>query len=262
MTIEPLHLSLLLLVGTLAAAAAGFALRKRLSGGPETDHPHEGVRVAMGLTTTFTAIVLGMITASAKETYDQATSVVTGMSVDMITLDRKLDNYGPEAAGTRAEVKRCVDRMIERLQSGDRYFEDNKRATEVGTSIERLWSSIHQLKPADKRQEDLRDEALAITSGRVKYGPGNIEQQRWAFAVKAASVPAVFLVVVLSWLLLEFLALGLFYQRTISVYAAVVLAAVVVSSSMFLILELEDPLTGMMRVPIGSLELARELLGR
>jgi hypothetical protein len=36
----------------------------------------------------------------------------------------------------------------------------------------------------------------------------------------------------------------------------------VVSSSMFLILELEDPVTGIMRVPLESLELARDLIGR
>lgn len=262
MIIEPLPLSLILLASTLAAAAAGFALRKRLGWAPDTEQTHEGVRLAMGLTTTFTAIVLGMVTASAKETYDQATSVITGMSVDMITLDRKLDNYGPEAAAARAEVRTCVDRMIERLQTGDRYFEDNKRATEVGTSIERMWSSIQSLKPADQRQEDLRDQALAITSGRVKYGPGNIEQQRWAFAVKAASVPATFLIVVVAWILLEFLALGLFCPRSTSVFVAVGFAAVVVSSSMFLILELENPVTGIMRVPLESLELARDLIGR
>jgi hypothetical protein len=152
--------------------------------------------------------------------------------------------------------------MIERLQTGDRFFEDNKRATEVGTSIERMWSSIQSLKPADRRQEDLRDQALAITSGRVKYGPGNIEQQRWAFAVKAASVPATFLIVVVAWILLEFLALGLFCPRSTSVFLAVGFAAMVVSSSMFLILELEDPVTGIMRVPLESLELARDLIGR
>lgn len=218
--------------------------------------------MAMGLMTTFTAIVLGMVTASAKETYEQATAVITGTAVDMINLDRKLDNYGPEAAGARAELKFSADRMIERMQSGERYFEDNKRAADVGTSIERLWSAIHALKPADERQADLRDHAIAIMSGRTKYGPGNLEQQRWAFAVKPASVPRNFLIIVIAWLVLEFFALGIFFPRSRAMSVAIMLAGLVVASSIFLILELEDPLTGIMRVPVESLELARDLLGR
>jgi len=259
---NPISLSLLVLACTLAAAAAGFALRRRLGPAPDADQSREGVRMAMSLMTTLTAIVLGMVTASAKETYDQATAVVTGTAVDMITLDRKLDNYGPEAAAARAEVRVCVDRMIERMQSGERYFVDNKHATEVGTSIERVWSAIHVLKPADARQEDLRDQALAILSGRVKYGPGNLEQQQWAFAVKPASVPRNFLIVVVAWLVLEFFALGIFFPRSRAMSVAITIAGLVVASSMFLILELEDPLTGAMRVPVESLKLARDLLGR
>lgn len=258
----PIAVSLLVLLGAVAAALLGFGLRPRLGPSASDKETREGVRIAMGLMTTFTAIVLGMVTASAKDTYDQAAAVVTGMSVDFVTLDRKLDNYGPEAAGVRETLKSCLARMTDRLRMGEMYFEGNKRAVEVGTSVENLWSAIHALTPSNARQEDLRDQALAILSGRVKFGPGNIEQQRWAFAVKPASVPEIFLFVVVAWLLLEFFALGLFCPRDTAVVVAVGLAAVVVSSSMFLILELEDPVTGLMRVPLESLELAQELIGR
>jgi len=262
MVFDPLPLSLLVLVCTSAAAAAGFALRRRLGPIPDADQSREGVRMALGLMTTFTAIVLGMVTASAKETYDQATAVVTGTAVDMITLDRKLDSYGPEADGARAELKSCVERTIERMLSGERYFEDNKRSVEIGTAIERVWSAIQVLNPADGRQADLRDHALAILSGRVKYGPGNLEQQRWAFAVRPASVPRNFLIIVIAWLVLEFFALGIFFPPSRAMSVATALAGLVVASSIFVILELEDPLTGAMRVPVESLEHARELVGR
>ena len=258
----PIALSLIVLLGTAAATVLGFGLQPRLGSGASAKGTREGVRIAMGLMTTFTAIVLGMVTASAKDTYDQAAAVITGMSVDFLTLDRQLDSYGPEAAEARAELKTCLSRMAERLRMGEQYFEGNKEAVEVGTSVERMWSSVQSLAPSSGRQEELRDQALSIISGRVKFGPGNIEQQRWAFAVKPASVPGVFLVVVVSWLLLEFFALGLFCPRETAVFVAIGLAAVVVSSSMFLILELEDPVTGLMRVPLESLDLARDLIGR
>lgn len=63
-----------------------------------------------------------------------------------------------------------------------------------------------------------------------------------------AELPPVFLIAILAWIILEFLAFGLCSPRGPAVYLLILVAAVVVSSAMFLVLELKDPVTGFVRV--------------
>jgi hypothetical protein len=72
----------------------------------------------------------------------------------------------------------------------------------------------------------------------------------------------VFLIAVLVWLVLEFLAFGLSSPRSPVVAMMTVVASVVVSSSMFLIHELKDPITGYVRVSTEPLTHATELMDR
>ena len=53
------------------------------------------VRLGMGLIGTMTALVLGLLVASAKSYYDTQSSELTEMSAKIVLLDRVLAHYGP-----------------------------------------------------------------------------------------------------------------------------------------------------------------------
>ena len=53
--------------------------------------------MATGLIGTLAALVLGLLIASAKSTYDQKTNQVRQLTATMILLDDLLAQYGPEA---------------------------------------------------------------------------------------------------------------------------------------------------------------------
>ena len=56
----------------------------------------DAVKVGIGLIATMTALVLGLVTASAKSSYDAVDSAVKKTAVDVLAFDRVLARYGSE----------------------------------------------------------------------------------------------------------------------------------------------------------------------
>jgi len=259
---SPLLFSILVLLATLGAAAVGFLLHGVRPFDDQSDEHHSAVRLAMGLMATLTAVVLGMVTSSAKDTFDQANDLISGLAVDVITLDKVLDSYGPETGAIRQQLLDDLRFRIERLEAPETYAEADLAAVTLMPRVEMLYGSVVALEPASDLQKALQARALDMIGGRVGYGEGNMAQKRWLFTVRSASVPAVFLAVVSIWLVLEFLCFGLFSPRRGSVYVAILVAAVVLASAMFLLLELEDPIDGFFKVSVEPLQRAEILLNR
>ncbi len=69
------------------------------------------VKLAMGLVATMAALVLGLLVASAKSTYDTESNGVTQMAAKIIFLDRMLANFGPETKETRERLRGLVQRV-------------------------------------------------------------------------------------------------------------------------------------------------------
>ena len=101
-----------------------------------------------------------------------------------------------------------------------------------------------------------------MIGGRVGFGEGNLAQKRWYFTVRPASVPQIFVTVVMLWLVLEFLCYGVYSPRSGMVVFSIIVASIVVASAMFLLLEMEDPIDGYFRVSVEPLQRAIELLNR
>src|SRR5262245_10825776 len=59
------------------------------------------VKLAMGLVGTMAALVIGLLTATAKASYDTQKGEFTRMSADIILLDRAMAKYGAETEDTR-----------------------------------------------------------------------------------------------------------------------------------------------------------------
>lgn len=259
---DPLVLSIVVLLATLSAAAIGFLLHGAGPFADQGDEQRSAVRLAVGLMSTLTAIVLGMVTSSAKDTFDQANEMVAGLAVDTITLDKLLDSYGPETAEIRRQLLDDLRYRIDRLQSPDTYARADLEAATLVPRVEMLYASVVNLASASELQKMLQARALDMIGGRVGFGEGNMAQKRWLFTVRPASVPSVFIVVVTIWLVLEFLCFGLFSPRRTAVFVSILVAAIVLSSAMFLLLELEDPIDGFFKVSVEPLRRAETLLNR
>jgi hypothetical protein len=213
------------------------------------------IKLGMGLIGTMTALVLGLLIASAKGSFDTQRNGVAQMSGNVIFLDRTLARYGPEAKDAREMLRASVADMLQRTwpQENPESGHTEKSATEG--RYEGLYEKIEELSPKDPKQQALQVQALKTAA--------DIGQARWIlFAQKGSSIPTPFLVVMVAWLTLIFASFSLSAPPKPTVVVTLLICALAVSSAIFLILELDRPFDGMIQIPSAPLRGALTQLGR
>jgi hypothetical protein len=101
----------------------------------------------------------------------------------------------------------------------------------------------------------IKSQALAIAF--------DVGQMRWLLFERAgSSISAPLLVIVVFWLAILFFSFGLFGPSNSTVLAALLVAALSVSAALFLILELDHPFGGMIRISSQPVRNVLNHLGR
>ena len=73
------------------------------------------VKLGVGLIGTMAALLLGLLVASAKSSYDARSSELTQVAANIILLDRILAHYGTETGEIRGILKMVVARRIDQI---------------------------------------------------------------------------------------------------------------------------------------------------
>jgi hypothetical protein len=237
------------------SALLGLSVRARLPAEHLTADARDVVKLSMGLVATMAALVLGLLTASAKSSFDTQNSEVQQSAAQIILLDRALAGYGPETRNVRDLLQRALAFRIKLT-----WPEDGSPATQLGSSettptVEAIEAGIHALTPQSDVQHQLQARALAICE--------KLLETRWlVFAQASNSLPLTFLVVLVFWLALLFASFGILAPRNGTVISALLLCALAVSGSTFLILEMSRPLEGMIKISSAPLRYALSQLGK
>ena len=209
------------------------------------------VKLATGLVATMAALVLGLLVASAKGSYDAQSTALTQMSANVALLDRVLAHYGPETKEARDLLRAGVARMLDQM-----WPQGRAHATDTApSSNELLYDKIQGLTPRDDKQRTLHAQALSMAMG--------IGQTRWLMyeqGVTAVSMPL--LVVLVAWLTIIFISFGVLAPPNGTVIASLCVSALSVSGAIFLILEMYAPFAGLMQVSSAPLRAALAHLGQ
>src|SRR6478752_8436090 len=91
----------------------GFVLRHSLPEQHLSDQSKETVKLGAGMIATVSALVLGLLVASAKSKFDTTEEEITERGAKLLFLDRLLANYGPETKATREQLRTTVAASIE-----------------------------------------------------------------------------------------------------------------------------------------------------
>lgn len=205
------------------------------------------VKLGMGLIATLSALVLGLLVAAAKGTYDTQGGAVKQMAAQVLLLDRVLALYGPETKEARALLRRGVTATRDSLWPGGGARPANLAPGEARAEMEAFYDHLGALSPKTDVQRALRGRAMDITTDLV--------QTRFRmFAQKDSSIPVPFLVVLVSWLVILFTGYGLLAPRNATVVAVLLVCALSVSGAVFLILELDRPFDGIVQVSEAPLQ--------
>src|SRR5213594_1464382 len=200
----------------------------------------DAVKVGMGLVATMAALVLGLLVASTKGTYDTQKSEVTQMAAKIVFLDRVLANYGSETAESRELLRSSVGSAISHMWP-DKKSSQTAQLDPSASSGEALFNSIEKLSPQNDVQRSLKTQAAQIAT--------DLGQMRWLlFEQTDTSISVPMLIILISWLAFIFMSAVLFAPPNATVIVAVMLAALSVAGAIFLILELDMPFDGVIQI--------------
>lgn len=236
----------------LGGAFVGMALRALLPEHHLSQDSKDVVKVGMGLIATISAMVLGLLVASAKSSFDAQRNGLTQLSANLILLDRILAHYGSESKEVREALRQNVATMIDQMWPEDR---DHAGRVEPTAASESIYERIQDLSPHNDSQR-------ALQTAAVKTGM-EVAQARWLlFAQKSSAIPLPFLVILVFWLAILFTSFSMFSRPNATVVAALLLCALSVAGAIFLILELDRPFGGLIQLSSDPLRRALEQLGR
>ena len=146
---------------SFGGALAGMRLGSRLPAHHVTKESREVVALGSGFVATMAALVIGLMVSAAKDSLDERRAELNQAAVDIIVADRMLSHYGPEAAEARALLAETTERWIQQFWGeGARVVEDFDPFVDGAPFIERTAVAVRELKPADHRQESIREEVL------------------------------------------------------------------------------------------------------
>ena len=234
-------------------ALLGLGLQRLLPRHHLSSESKDAVKLVTGLLATLSALVLRLLIASAKGSFDAVSDALKQSAAKVVVVDRLLAQYGPEAKRVREELKRDYAERIGKLfPEGQR---DSVNLAPDASVVEGFQRSLRALVPAT-------DDQRAILA-RVQQLAEEVNQTRWlAFEEATGSTPPVFLAVLVSWLVMMFVSFGMFTPPNPTAFGALFFGALAVATSIFLIEEMNHPLGGFISIPKAPMLNALAVLGR
>lgn len=248
-------IALVVFVCVGAGAVLGALVRPLLPDHHMSDTSRQIVIVAIGLIATLSALVLGLLVASAKSGFDARNDEIKQSATRLVELDRLLRQFGPEAGDVRKHVLAITQKRIDDTWSappaGTSSLAQERDAAQTEVIRAKLW----QLTPATDAQRWVHARALTLTA--------EIEHARWLLLEGSqSSIPRPFLAVLTFWLFAIFVALGLFAPRNATVYAVLLICAMSVSTAVLMIFEMDQPFEGILSISPAPLHRAVDEMRR
>jgi Protein of unknown function (DUF4239) len=252
---SPLAISCIVFACIFGVALVAMFLKRFLPEHHLNADSKDVVKLGMGTMATLAAIVLGLLIATAKGTYDAQSGAIQELAVKAMLLDRLLAKYGPETKEARELLRSAIEATVNRFWPGDGVQSANLTPGEARAAGEAMYDKITDLAPQNDAQRALKSRALEATTDLL-------QERLRLFARRDGSLPLPFLVVLASWLVILFACYGLVAPRNATVVVVLFVCTLSVSAAIFLLLELSMPFAGIMPVSSGPLHDALSVLGK
>jgi len=242
------------------SASLGRFIHPRLPETYRTRETIETMQLVIGMLVTFAALVLSLLTASVKTSYDHAARDRHAYALQLTQLDRCLRDYGPETAHVRQDLARYTAAVIastwphERPPTGVDY-PSTAGMPVIGASpvLAKLMDRIGQ----QIRALDPKTRLALLTANDCHATYRDVSRARLSVVEDAStsfSIP--FFCILVFWLTVVFLALGLAAPRNRLAALGILLCAISLSSAVFVITDLSRPYRGLMSISSGDMRTA------
>lgn len=248
------ELGLIVCACLFGAAMAALMLHPRLPPALRDERTHDVIKLAVGMVVVMTSLVLGLLTASVKGSFDAVDRGVHQFATQLILLDRALRLYGPEADGARGLLTRYTERALGGLwpPGGGPVLVEDPAGGDLLDQVER---AVDSLQPEDERRRQVKADA----EGRLR----GVVEQRWALIEQAGgTLSTLLLAVLVAWLTLIFASFGYNAPNNRTVVGALLLCTVSIAAALLLIVEMDDPFGGYMTVSREPMQRALDYIRR
>lgn len=234
-----LLISIITFALVLGGALLGMYLRNALTDDHLREDVRDVVRLSTGLIGTIAALVLGLLIASAKSSYDARSTQIKQITANIILLDGLLQQYGPDAYKVRVMLRNAVPPLIDRIW--DEGYRAKTAAFAVTPEAQELLNRIQELEPNSDPKRALQ--------ARILSAAADSAQARLSlFTQSHDSIPGPFLAILIFWLTVIYASFGLFVRPNPIVIIVFLVGTLSVSASIFLILEMDQPLAGLLQI--------------
>lgn len=245
-TMEPITISLISFGFIFAGAISGYFFGQLLPEHHMSADSKDAVKMGWGIVATMSALVLSLLVASAKNTFDVVNAESTEASAQLIVLNHTLLDYGPDADALRTELRSVVVAAIKRDWPEIQLDSPVPAAPQHSNGMEAFDDDLSKLTPATDDQRTLLTKAKQLS--------GDLCMERWLIIEQSKnSLPPALMIALVFWLTLLFLGLGLYAPRNKTVLAMLILCSLSVSVAIFLIVDMSHPLRGLICVSSDSM---------
>jgi Na+/H+ antiporter NhaC len=239
-------ISLLVFALIFGGALLGAAVRPLLSEQHLNSDSRDVVKMTTGLIGTLAALVLGLLIASSKSTYDQKTSQVRQMTGTIIRLDDLLAQYAPEAVHLRNLLREGIPPLADRIWREGEAPAGKRGRFESTAEASAFEKELEHLSPADDTQRSLQSRAIQAFTETA-------QTRLQLFTQASRSIPIPFLIILVFWLSAIFVSFTLFAKTNLIVMVSLLVGALSFAGAIFLVLELGDPFAGLMGISSATL---------
>jgi hypothetical protein len=239
--VSAIAIACLAFVCCCGAALAGMILHIWLPDSHLDGDSKDTVRLVLGLIATIAALVLSLLIASAKGSYDTQAAELQKMSADVAQLDRMLVLYGPETRDIRDVLRQTVTMAHQRIWPPQGDEPPNLDPSHSRGQVDLFFGKLQNLSPKTGAQTRAQDAAWQLAASLTEVRMLMYEQL-------GQSVSWLLLMVLIFWVSILFMGFGLFTRINITVVVAIGVGAVSVAGAIFVILELNQPYAGSIRL--------------
>jgi hypothetical protein len=228
---------------------------RRLPQSHLTSDGRDVIKLGLALIATLVALVLGLMIATAKGSFDAQSASVRQLAGNMLLLDRLLAEYGPDAEPARGLLHTIAVKTEAALWPPDGARPASLAPGEARPETKAFLAALNGLAAVDNEQLFVKARSLQLAT--------DLAAARLQLYIQSGNaLPRPFLLVLATWLLILFAGYGLMAPRNATVVGVLLACSLAVTGAMFLILELADPFAGLLRVSEEPMRQAISLMGQ
>jgi uncharacterized membrane protein len=219
--------AVLAFLSMMGAARLGFLGKTRLPSAHLQHDTRRVVRLVANLFVVMTSLVLGLMLDSAKNTFETNNRDIRTLATELILLDRTMRALGSEAGDARRHLIAYVQTSLKDANP----LEEDPQAE---ASLEAVGTSLRTIRLSDEQKVALWNDARQLYRQVVR--------QRWVVLDQyGGTIPRLLITMVILWLAIIFASFGYQAPRNTIVTTSFLLSALLVSATLYLILDMDTP---------------------